>query len=243
MKNFTIVILLLISTKLSAQTATEGAVTVEKKSFRIESITFLNFDHLSKQRQWDLNELFRLGLSKRIELRLANNYLVNRNFNNTENENVSGFGDINAGYKVQLYRSKTSGKFDFAFMGTYSFPTGGDEFSTNSFFSNHLFLFSNAINDNMGIEYNIGYQNGDDRGDVIYTFSFGSTIIKDFGGFIEYYGSLVNLNRAEHNIDFGFNYSIKDNFQVDATFGLPLVKKPANSYVSVGIYYQFGKSQ
>jgi|GEM_PF-1208992 len=243
MKGLILSLLFIVTVKLSAQVATEGASTVEKNTFRIENINFLNFDNSSNNKLWDFNSLFRIGVAKRVELRVGHDYFINRFSDNNGDgiENLSGFGDMNAGIKVELFNSQEEGKFDFALMGTYSFPTGAGAFSSGNFYTNHMLLFANAITDDIGVEYNIGYQDGEEKGDIIYTFSIGASVVKDLGAFVEYYGALVNLNEAEHNIDFGFNYSIKDHFQVDATFGLPLMKKPESSFISIGVYYTFAK--
>lgn len=239
MKKLIPAILLLLTASLSAQIATEGAVTVDQSVFRIESIGILNTDKASNERLWNFNNLFRIGVFNRLEFRVGHDYFANQNFVSENAEKQSGFGDMNAGLKVQLFRSKKPGKFDLAFMGTYSFPTGIKAFTNDRFFTNHLILGANAINDNMGFEYNFGYQDGEEKGDLIYTISYSSTIVGDITAFIEYYGAMINLEEGEHNIDFGFNYSIKDNWQVDATFGLPLMKKPNTNFFSVGVYYEF----
>jgi len=247
MKKYLLSVLFLAAIGLKAQIVTdrpdqtESALALNKGMFQIETGTLLNIDNYSHEKGWDFNNLLRIGILKGIELRVGHNYLIQQYLAKEGTEKLSGFGDMNAGFKVQLYRSEEEGKFDLALLGVYGFPTGAAAFSSGEFSTKHMVLLSHGINDNFGIGYNVGYQHGDEKGDLVYTVSFAGSLAKNLGGFIEYYGALVNFEEDEHNMDFGLTYLIKNNLQADVSFGFPLMKKPSSNFFSFGFSYLFDK--
>ncbi|MDP7195501.1 MAG: transporter, partial [SAR202 cluster bacterium] len=79
---------------------TESSLVLPKGTIQIES------GFVSRKNELIFpNTLFRIGISKKFELRVNTNYI----FKTNENENkISNFSDLEIGTKIQIYSSETS---------------------------------------------------------------------------------------------------------------------------------------
>lgn len=220
------IVLVLFNTAIYAQTITtdrpdqsESSSLIPKNSLQIESGVIL-------QNTADSNNnllptiLIRYGLSSSFELRLITNFV------NLEDKVTSithtGFSDIEVGTKFQI-KKKEASTTEIAFLTHLSIPTAKKEISNENLGIINKFIVSHAIGTHSGIGYNIGYNYfGIDSGDVTYTLSFSTNITDRILVYAEPYGLFSNFEKHTANFDAGIAYLLKDNIQVDVSYGLGL---------------------
>lgn len=199
---------------------TESSSTVPKKSLQIESGMLLKF---AEEGDISLREiaipttLFRYGISKSIEIRVVNQY-VNIKEKNSSNE-ISGISDLEVGAKIQLF-NKESSKTKIAFLSHVILPTGTKEVSFDKLGTINKLSISHDLTDNLGLGYNLGYSYfGYENGFLTYSLVLGIAVSERVGMYIEPYGSVGIFDEHLANFDGGITYLVKDNFQLDFSFG------------------------
>ena len=199
---------------------TESSSTVPKKSLQIESGMLIKF---AEEGDVSLREiaipttLFRYGLGKLIEIRVANTYL-NIKEKNTSNE-ISGISDLEIGAKIQLFK-KESSKTEIAFLSHVVLPTGTKEVSFEKLGTINKLSISHVLTDNIGLGYNLGYNYfGYENGFLTYSLVLGIAVNERVGMYLEPYGSVGIFDKHLANFDAGITYLVKDNFQLDFSFG------------------------
>jgi len=199
---------------------TESSSTVPKKSLQIESgmlIKFAEEGDISLREIAIPSTLFRYGIGKGIEIRVVNQY-VNIKEKNTSNE-ISGISDLEIGAKIQLFK-KESSKTEIAFLSHVILPTGTKEVSFDKLGTINKLSISHELSDNLGLGYNLGYNYfGYDNGFLTYSLVLGIAITERVGMYLEPYGSIGILDDHLANFDAGITYLVKDNFQLDFSFG------------------------
>ena len=199
---------------------TESSSTIPKKSLQIESGMLIKF---AEEGDVSLREiaipttLFRYGLGKLIEIRVANTYL-NIKEKNTAKE-ISGISDLEIGAKIQLFK-KESSKTEIAFLSHVVLPTGTKEVSFENLGTINKLSISHVLTDNIGLGYNLGYNYfGFDNGFLTYSLVLGIAITERVGMYLEPYGDVGIFDEHLANFDAGITYLVKDNFQLDFSFG------------------------
>jgi len=199
---------------------TESSSTIPKKSLQIESGMLIRF---AEEGDVSLREiaipttLFRYGIGKKIEIRVANTYL-NIKEKNTSNE-ISGISDLEIGAKIQLFKNESS-KTEIAFLSHAVLPTGTKEVSFENLGTINKLSVSHVLSDNLGLGYNIGYNYfGFDNGFLTYSLVLGIAVTESVGMYLEPYGSVGIFDEHLANFDAGITYLVKDNFQLDFSFG------------------------
>jgi outer membrane putative beta-barrel porin/alpha-amylase len=92
---------------------------------------------------------------------------------------------------------------------------------------------SHSLNDILGLGYNVGYNYfGYGKGDLVYSLALGVGITEKTGFYVETYGEISGFKDPVSNFDSGLTYLIKQNLQLDLSFGLGLNQKM--NYFSVG---------
>jgi len=199
---------------------TESSSTVPKKSLQIESGILLEF---AEEADVSLREiaipttLFRYGVGKGIEIRVANQYL-NIKEKGTSNQ-ISGISDLEIGAKIQLYKKDIS-KTEIAFLSHLILPTGTKEVSLEKVGTINKLSVSHELTEHIGLGYNLGYNYfGFENGFFTYSFVIGIDITERAGMYVEPYGSIGIFDEHLANVDAGITYLLKDNFQLDFSFG------------------------
>ncbi|WP_195715205.1 transporter [Ancylomarina sp. 16SWW S1-10-2] len=228
-KIYTLVLIILaLNLGIKAQTIvtdrpdqTESSVTVPLKSLQIESGILVGNEGNGDIKQLLIpSTLLRYGLSKNIELRFV------QQFENLKNELTSednfGISDLEIGAKIQLFQ-KEDVNTEIAFLTHVILPTGSNNLSGDKFGTINKLAISHVINDNLGLGYNVGYDNmGEGEGDLTYSTALGIGLGGKFGTYVELYGEYAEFSSWGTNFDSGLTYLVKDNLQLDASFGLGL---------------------
>ncbi|NOR75995.1 MAG: hypothetical protein GQ525_12665 [Draconibacterium sp.] len=240
MRKYLLIALILFIGKVNAQQIitdrpdqTESSSTVPKGSLQIESGLLLSFIEANSETERQLlapTTLFRYGLTTGIEIRVLNQF---ENIKNIENSNQeSGISDLEIGTKIQVLQ-KENINTEIAFLSHLIIPTGSKSLTNDRYGSINKISVSHSINKNIGIGYNGGYNYfGTGKGDLTYSLVLGIGISKKVGIYIETYGSVVEFENHESNFDTGFTYLLKDNFQLDFSFGTGI--NYTMNYISIG---------
>ncbi len=194
---------------------TESSSTVVKGSLQIESGLYLGFGEDSEKEILAPTTLFRYGLTDGIELRVVNQY-ESLQF---KSKKIEGISDLEIGAKVQLLQNENVNT-EIAFLTHLIVPTGSKELTNDAFGSVNKLSISHGINENLGFGYNLGYNYfGEGKGDLTYSLVLGIGVTDKTGIYIEPYGEIVEFEESLLNMDAGFTYLLRDNFQLDFSFG------------------------
>ena len=83
------------------------------------------------------------------------------------------------------------------------------------------------------------YTIGKGNGTLIYTLSFGVRVSEKVGFYIEPYGEWTDFKAYLSNFDAGFTYLVKDNLQLDFSFGTGI--NYTMNYIAAGVSWNFAK--
>lgn len=221
---------------------TESSSTVPKNSLQIESGMLLRF---AEEGEISLREiaipstLFRYGISKGLEIRVVNQY-VNIKEENSGKE-ISGITDLEVGVKIQLLKNENKNT-EIAFLSHMILPTGTKEVSFEKVGTINKLSISHQLGDKVGLGYNVGYNYfGIGNGFLTYSMALGVEISERAGLYVEPYGDIGIFNEHLANIDAGFTYLLKDNFQLDFSFGTGL--NYTMNYLSAGFSWNIAPKE
>jgi hypothetical protein len=174
--------------------------------------------------------LFRYGISKGLEIRVVSQY-VNIKEENSGKE-ISGITDLEIGAKIQLLK-RDNKNTEIAFLSHVILPTGTKEVSFEKVGTINKLSISHQLSDKVGLGYNVGYSYfGLENGFLTYSLAIGIGINERAGLYVEPYGDIGIFNEHLANVDAGFTYLLKDNFQLDFSFGTGL--NYTMNYLSAG---------
>ena len=218
---------------------TESSSTIPKRSLQIESgllIGFAEGENISLREILAPTTLFRYGVTNGFEIRVVNQLISIKNKNTSES--FTGIGDLEVGAKVQLFK-KEGVNAEVAFLTHVVLPTGTDEVSIGNYGTINKLSISHVITDNIGIGYNVGYNYfGIDNGFFTYSLVFGIGITEKAAFYLETYGNVGILDKYLSNFDAGFTYLLKQNFQLDFSFGTGI--NYTMNYISAGFSWNIG---
>ena len=247
MNSFKIISLLCCSITLAAQEIitdrpdqTESSSTIQKGNLQIESgllLEFLGEDISCSERNiLAPTTLIRYGLLDFAELRIVSQIESVKN-NSTS---VTGISDLEIGTKLQLLKKEKS-LLEIALLSHIIIPTGSKEVSSNTTGSINKLCVSHRSNTNIGIAYNLGYNYfGGRKGDLTYSFVLGSRINDKASVYLEPYGEFIEFEDNVININSGITYLLKDNFQLDFSFGTGI--NHIFNYTAIGFSWNIGKN-
>jgi len=219
---------------------TESSSTVKWGSLQIESGILLEFSEdeiVSERALLAPTTLFRYGLSRGFEIRVLSQFESLKNITNSTK--VNGISDLEVGAKVQLLKKEYINT-EIAFLSHAILPTGTTELSNGKLGTINKLSVSHKFNDALVLGYNLGYDYfGYGKGNLKYSLSLGITITNLFGIYIESYEDLVEFKNTEANFDVGITYLVKDNFQLDFSFGTGI--NHTMNYLSVGCSINIAK--
>lgn len=167
--------------------------------------------------------LFRISANKRFELRLVNTLEHHKADLLSPNESRGWhIDDLQIGTKIQLYDRPTA-KTQVAIMQHVAIPTSLS--ASKSWGSITKLLVSHDLNGGFSIAYNLGYDAHQSEGNLLtYSAAFGIPINQVIGSYIEVFGDYWFKERPLVNFDAGLTFAIRDNMQLDYSFGIGLTQ-------------------
>ncbi|SVD56944.1 uncharacterized protein METZ01_LOCUS409798, partial [marine metagenome] len=198
---------------------TESSLTIQVKSLQIESgllLEFLGEDGLNSERSiLAPTTLIRYGLLDFAEVRIVSQI---ENIKNKSN-NITGIKDLEIGAKLQLLKKKQV-SLEIALLSHLIIPSGSKEVTGNTSGLINKVCVSHKTNSNIDIGYNLGYNYFDDDSESFtYSVVIGLGINERASIYFEPYGEVLNLDKNLTNINSGITYLLRDNFQLDFSFG------------------------
>lgn len=210
---------------------TEGTHVLKNGDFQIESGWTFNSDGGS------LNNLLRIGTFKGIELRLNTNLTSVKSFDEIDNPSGTKLSSLEIGAKFNLL-NKTSSSTKVSLLTHLALGVG--DYNNEGILSR--LLFSHDLSESFQLSYNLGYNKyfeNNSEVDSTGIFVYSLVLSKSFGPvgtFIEVFGN-SGSNQAQSNWDLGLTYLIKDNLQVDFSYGKGISNEL--SYLSIGAAWNF----
>lgn len=221
---------------------TESSSAVDKGSLQIESGILIGFteDNLSSKTQiLAPTTLFRYGILKGFELRVLSQFESIKE--SMFSEKTSGMSDLELGTKINLL-NKENINTEIAFISHVILPTGSTNLTNDNIGINNKLSISHMLSPTLSLGYNVGYVYfGEGKGDAIYSVAFGVAVTKQVGFYLEPYGSFLEFNRHESNFDAGITYLIKNNIQLDFSFGTGI--NQTMNYLSLGCSINIKKEE
>lgn len=221
---------------------TESSSTIEVGSLQIETGILLGFTEdafISERQLLAPTTLFRYGITKGIELRILSQFESIKDQNSPQK--ISGISDLEIGTKVQLFKRENVNT-EIAFISHLILPTGSNGLANKKFGTINKFSIGHDLSDVMSIGYNVGYDYfGEGNGNLTYSVAFGISITDTCGLYIEPYGNLIEFETYEASFDAGIAYLLKDNVQLDFSFGTGL--NHTMNYLSVGCSINIAKTK
>lgn len=210
---------------------TESSSTVPGGALQLETGVLVSYDgssHISTRQILLPTTLLRYGITNGVELRVVNQ-LESIKFNN---EKYQGISDLEVGTKIEIINSEKR-NIEVAFLTHLIIPTGSTELSSGKYGTVNKISVSHVVSDNVGIGYNLGYNYlGVGSGDLTYSLVFGIGVNEKVSVYVEPYGEITDFKEFVSYIDAGFTYLVKENFQLDFSFGSGINKRM--NFVSTG---------
>ena len=152
---------------------------------------------------------------------------------------ISGISDLELGIKIKVLKKENINN-EISFLTTLIIPSASNDLSINSFGISNRMIFSYTLSDKTGLGYNLGYDYfGSGRGNLTYTLAIGSSLTEKLGFFMEPFGEIVDIKNFILNFDSGFTYLVKDNLQLDCSYGTGVNSKM--NFFSFGISWLIKK--
>ena len=223
-------------------TQTVSSTVVPMGSFQLEAGSSIEFTPQEGTRK-DKNSLLapttllRYGVSQYFELRAVSQF-ESRKSPFDENR-TSGMGDLQLGVKVRIL-DKPGVNTKVAWMGHVQIPTGSRGISEDVYKGIGKLTVSHVLSETVNLGYSMGYDYFTEKnGDFNYTMVLGIAVNDRVGLFIEPYGEVVRLKTFEASFDAGFVYLLKENLQLDFSYGSGLNYKM--NYLALGMSWNTSK--
>ncbi len=186
------------------------------------------------------NTLWRLGVSKRFELRLVTQPELQKTYvDDVETNKVFGVADLQVGFKVNILEKK-EGRSEIGFLSHLVVPTGTEGISGGEYGVINKLAVTHSLSENHNLAWNIGYDYlGTGNGDLFYSLSWAISLTEKVGVYLEPYGFVTDLDILVFNADAGFTYLINNNLQFDYSFGLGITEDM--NYHAVGLSVRLAK--
>ena len=198
---------------------TESSSTIPVKSLQIEAGAIFQREDGVQANAYP-SVLWRYGVTEKFELRLLTQFETNKVLNSSLKNN--GISDLQIGAKIQLYK-KENVNTEIAFLSHLILPTAKREITNDKVGTINKLSISHALSEKIGIGYNVGYDYfGTGSGNLTYSVALGISLSDKVGFYVEPYGALTEFESHLASFDTGFTYLVKDNLQLDISYGTGL---------------------
>ncbi len=180
--------------------------------------------------------LLKYGINNHFELRMISEYVLN----NQNSNSISGINPILFGFKSRLFEEEGIVPLT-SFIGHLSVPKlSSNAYKTTYFAPEFRFTMQHTISEKQSLSYNLGSEwNGETAEPTfIYTLTTGYSFSEKMSGYVELYGFIPQLEKPDHRFDFGINYLLNPNHQLDISGGFGLSKTSPNYFVSLGYSFR-----
>jgi len=185
--------------------------------------------------------LMRVGVSRRLELRLSSDgYVVNSLGAGFAKATSRGQADIEVGAKY-VFRETGQGGFAFAVIPMMSLPTGNDVFSSGTVDPTVKFTWATALPRDFSLSGNVNVSRlGDDLGrytEHAVSASLGHDLKAGWGGYWEVYGFMPQgrPGSAAWTVNTGISHPIGGNAQVDFELGRGVTNAAPDWFFGTGL--------
>ena len=223
---------------------TESSNTIPKGTFQIESgmgvelTTTGAYGSPNVSRSFTVpTSLFRIALTDFLEARFVNT--LRRNSTQSSGGFVTGkswqIDDLQVGAKIRFFKGD-GWKPQIGLMSHVLMPVGSEY--QNRFGVINKLLISHDFKNGMSLGYNLGYNYlGKGTGDFNYSISLAFPVTERIGVYIEAY--TLDAFYTPSHADAGFTFMLKDNIQLDYSFGLGITNR--SNYQAIGISIRMPK--
>lgn len=181
--------------------------------------------------------LTRFGINKFFELRLITEYVVSKENSTT----YPGINPILIGFKTRLLEEKgiIPSTSLIAHIGIPDLASS--EYRANYYYPEFRFTMQHTISDKQSLSYNIGaeWDGIDKKPTFIYTLTTGYSLTETIGAYVEFYGFVSQIGKADHRFDLGLTYLFNPNHQLDISGGFGLSETSPSYYFSLGYSFRF----
>ena len=195
----------------------EGVYTLPKGQFQIEN------GYVFSKEDSSANLMLRYGLITNTEIRLEGDFDLR----------TPDFSSTTFSVKQRLYESEQRfipsvgligyGQYSKTDAKTYTFDA--------------CLAFESSLTDQLSLAYGARSSGQFENLDVTAQVNYAPN--NKLWSFVEYYASYNGMRAPEHNINAGFAYLLKPNFQIDLSGGRTLWQPEPQYFVGVGIGYLF----
>jgi hypothetical protein len=181
--------------------------------------------------------LTRFGINKYIELRLITEYVISKENSNT----FSGINPVFIGFKTSLLEEKGIIPTTSLIAHIGLPKLASTEYRANYYYPEFRFTMQHTISDKQSLSYNLGAEwNGmDKKPTFIYTLTTGYSLTEKIGAYIELYGFIPQIGKADHRFDLGLTYLFNPNHQLDVSGGFGLSAISPEYYFALGYSFRF----
>lgn len=173
--------------------------------------------------------LLRYSFNDVIELRVFNQY---ENYSSRlQNGSTKGLSDLEIGGKFQVFK-RDSCITEVAFITHAVLPTAKNILSNKTLGVITKLSVSHSLLNRLGIGYNLGYSFLDKTHAFTYSLALGFSITDKIGCYLEPFGIYSENGFFESNFDGGLTYLLRQNLQLDASYGFGL--NHTMNYISLG---------
>ena len=198
---------------------TESSSTIPLKSLQIEAGALFQRGGGAQANAYP-SVLWRYGVTEKFELRLLTQFETNKSLNSSLKYN--GISDLQIGTKIQLFK-KENVNTEIAFLSHLILPTAKRELTNDKVGTINKLSISHALSEKIGIGYNVGYDYfGNGSGNLTYSVAIGVSLSDTIGFYVEPYGEFTEFESHLASFDTGFTYLLKNNFQLDISYGTGL---------------------
>lgn len=252
-----VILFLLFWTVASAQTPiqpplvtdrpdhTESSITVPSGLVQIETgIAFEKFKfgqyNIDLFKSGISSTLIRVGLTRRIELRLLGEVAFELGETPCNSDDFTGFIGTGLGTKIFIAEEK---KWlpETAVILHVDLPMGDLDACYTEFVSRKaepsiLLAMSKSISNRVGVGWNLGVADlENDDTEWIYSAAIGVELTEKIGTFVEIYGAAIHGQDPTLYFDAGFTVGFRPNLQWDLSFGWPLTGHATDFFLSTGL--------